>query len=343
MEVSLLLEVIGLKHIRLKKIIIWSVIIIAIVFLFNQYKNGDLSFTHKKVNSIGDAKEEIIESCLDFDTTIKLYSSDLLHTINIHDVINEVKNRDAIIGSCIYQYSIVTEMDNGKFYTTVRIKYYLSKRQMNKVLDMSKDIANSLKNYSDYEKIKYTHDYLIDNANYYVNSDGPYRCLYKGKSNCNGYAIAFMCIMKYCNIPCTYETGDNHAWNSVKLGDYWYNIDVTWDDSGVWDKQGGLQYDFFLKNNSDFKKHHHGSSDAPSSYASNLEIVEDLPNFRLIYNIKKYSILIILISISLTFRYIIKKKNKKKNNMYLQQSANKKPLIEATYKYVTDDDIICHK
>ena len=49
--------------------------------------------------------------------------------------------------------------------------------------------------------------------------------------------------------PCVYVKGKNHAWNMVKIGGYWYNVDVTWDDSRK------DRYYYFLKSDLDFPGH----------------------------------------------------------------------------------------
>ena len=63
------------------------------------------------------------------------------------------------------------------------------------------------------------------------------------------YALAYQRILQEMNIPCIYVKGKNHAWNMVKLGKYWYNVDVTWDDNTT------IQYRYFLKSDKDFPGH----------------------------------------------------------------------------------------
>ena len=133
--------------------------------------------------------------------------------------------------------------------------------------------------------------------NYNIGSDGPYRALYKGQSNCNGYALSFMAIMRECGIETTYETGDNHAWNSVKLDGQWYNIDVTWDDSGVWDKEGGTRYDYFLRGNSDWSGHHHGNATAKSKYTTTEKIDVKLKNYKLMLFLRNLVGIIMIVTI----------------------------------------------
>ncbi len=93
---------------------------------------------------------------------------------------------------------------------------------------------------TDVEKIKMIHDYLILTTTYdHVNISAgtasnsvynTYGCIIGHRCVCQGYAYAFMDIMTYLGIDCVELSGGHHAWNAVKVGDYWYYIDLTWDD-----------------------------------------------------------------------------------------------------------------
>lgn len=121
-----------------------------------------------------------------------------------------------------------------------------------------------------YDKVLYVHDYIVDNTNYdheaaasnsdeeddYFDSRTAYGCLVNKKAVCSGYSYAFQCIMQKLGIPCgcitgtAVESGESHAWNYLTLGDYNYQMDVTWDDSGYTSDDGEKterkSYDYFL-------------------------------------------------------------------------------------------------
>lgn len=95
---------------------------------------------------------------------------------------------------------------------------------------------------NDYEKINYLHEYLILNNEYHKTnnlSHTPAGALVDGETPvCEAYSEAFQMLAHHNNLIVSYATGrayngieeELHAWNHVKLGTYWYLIDVTWDD-----------------------------------------------------------------------------------------------------------------
>lgn len=47
---------------------------------------------------------------------------------------------------------------------------------------------------------------------------------------CAGYAQLFTLLCGRADIQCVTVTSAGHAWNKVRLGGAWYNVDCTWDD-----------------------------------------------------------------------------------------------------------------
>ena len=108
-------------------------------------------------------------------------------------------------------------------------------------------VASVLKNLpsgNDFEREEYINNYIIDNCRYdeeaaenddvQGNENDAYGALVDGKAVCEGYTRAFQLLCNKANIDCVLLSGtadsDNHAWNGVKIGGDWYQIDVTWDD-----------------------------------------------------------------------------------------------------------------
>lgn len=99
-------------------------------------------------------------------------------------------------------------------------------------------------NGSNYQKIQYIHNWLIDNINYdttYLkdNTRNIYGALIENEVVCEGYAKAFKYLLDNLQIPCIIISGEamnsegtleNHMWNYVQINNVWYSVDVTWDD-----------------------------------------------------------------------------------------------------------------
>lgn len=117
-------------------------------------------------------------------------------------------------------------------------------------------ISEAKKLTSNYEREKYVHDALVDLTVYQTSAQmgqSAYSALVNGQTVCAGYARAFQYILQKLAIPCYYCTGyagENHAWNIVMLDDGFYNVDVTWDDTG----EG--TYDYFNKSDDDYADTH---------------------------------------------------------------------------------------
>lgn len=109
---------------------------------------------------------------------------------------------------------------------------------------------------NNFEKEKYAHDAILAAADYATSAEmnqSAYSALVNGSTVCAGYARAFQYVMQQMGIPCYYCTGysgENHAWNIVKLEDGYYNVDTTWDDTDP------ATYDYFNKTDSDFAATH---------------------------------------------------------------------------------------
>ncbi len=106
----------------------------------------------------------------------------------------------------------------------------------------------------DYDKLKYVHDWIVNNTNY-INqntayeseADGP---VIYGKAICEGYSKAFMYFAQSLGYQCVCiigtALGEEHMWNMVNIGGAWYNVDVTWDDPVMSDGSSIVRYNYFL-------------------------------------------------------------------------------------------------
>ena len=112
---------------------------------------------------------------------------------------------------------------------------------------------------SNYDKVKTIHDYVSDLISYTntgeLYENAAYGAFKYGKALCNAYALCFYKLCVEAGVPCKYIGGyagtgrdaGGHAWNIVALGDKWYFVDPTWDDT-----DDVLSYEYFLKGTEDF-------------------------------------------------------------------------------------------
>lgn len=184
--------------------------------------------------------------------------------LSFPNIAEQSRKIDAFTGSLLNAFKYQLKRSGSGYDVTFTFSYYISEKQYYELKDFSDKFAESMEGWSDYDKVKYTHDYLIENCVYDRDRDGPYNCIVNKRCNCNGYALAFCLIMQSCNIECHYITGTDHAWNAVKIGAFWYNIDVTWDDTG-----DGISYDYFLCGRSDWKGHRTTEATAGYKYSTN--------------------------------------------------------------------------
>ena len=132
------------------------------------------------------------------------------------------------------------DFDNFTHSYTIDFTYKFTVDEVNDMLKetelAAQDIISQLDdNMSDYEKLKFLHDYLVLNVESSVDGeyvDSIYGALIEKKALCEGYAKAFSYLCNLCgieNMIVTGYTGVDHMWNMVKLNGSWYHIDIGWD------------------------------------------------------------------------------------------------------------------
>lgn len=143
--------------------------------------------------------------------------------------------------------------------------YYLTADQEKK---LEADIAGlSLEGKNDYETTKNIYRYICQNISY----DDDYNCLSfsaygaleNKKAVCQGFSMLFYQLGRKSGldvgIVCGKATNEEtdgwitHAWNVVKLGGQYYNLDPTWDSESD-------SYGYFLKGSDGFDKEHKAES-----------------------------------------------------------------------------------
>jgi hypothetical protein len=106
-----------------------------------------------------------------------------------------------------------------------------------------------------YDALLYFHDTIVTNCSFSdesEHSNSAYGSLSDGYAQCEGYAFGFSFLCDKAGIENIVVTGrnaagDTHAWNKVRFGGAWYNIDCTWDDPVLKrDSPDFVRHDYFL-------------------------------------------------------------------------------------------------
>lgn len=155
-----------------------------------------------------------------------------------------------------YQYS------NYGRYVMVWPRYNRDKNQVKEDQERLEDLRDGiLENVPSkggaYEKTKYIFKYLIEKTDYKIgcpDNQNIYSALINNVTVCAGYAKATQYLLQKLGIPCLYVCGHTnrgyHAWNIVKCGKHYYQVDTTWGDPNYSLSEGGnnipdvLQYSY---------------------------------------------------------------------------------------------------
>ena len=151
------------------------------------------------------------------------------------------------------------------------VSYYTTKAQEDELTAKLNQVMKSLNlgTKTEYQKVKAIYDYIASHVVYdydNLNDDSymlkytAYAALINSTSVCQGYSNLFyrMCLM--AGLDARIITGgdtpgvSNHAWNIVRIGGLYYNIDVTWDAP-----RGSNNYKYFLRGQNTFEEHYRDS------------------------------------------------------------------------------------
>ena len=197
-----------------------------------------------------------------FDAT-QIWNDALKHTGN-------PKEGDYLLGQLrSYGFSAYyNELGEEAYFTYIFKPGYLTTAQQEQEMDTA--VAALLQQLNlagatEYEKIKGIYDWICSNVTYdydnlnnkdYYLKHSAYAAMIHGKAVCQGFAVLFYRLALELGVDCRYITGigngGSHAWNIVRLGSLYFNLDATWDQPL---KENGMDYQFFLRCGSNFTDH----------------------------------------------------------------------------------------
>lgn len=171
-------------------------------------------------------------------------------------------------------YNVVQTLSkNVNTNKQIRIYYVFSIEEAQEIKSRIEEKYNQIidgakQETTDFKKIKYVHDKLIEISKYQEpleNSTQELQTIISifdtGYSVCAGYTNGFKFIMDNLDIKSmsmqsvgNEDKRKNHIWNMVNLYGKWYNLDVTWDSSKT--ENDEISYDYFLKDNDEFYTDH---------------------------------------------------------------------------------------
>lgn len=180
-----------------------------------------------------------------------IYSCDLPNTASDQDYLKYNLSSISLNASISGSYSI---LKFSPAYLTTASNEAFVEESVDRILEELNVYGSS-----QYEKIKAVSDYVIQNVEYdwTFSNYTAYHALYSGFAVCQGYSLLTYKLLTELGVPARIIPGlgtdssgqsESHGWNIVQIGQYWYNLDNTWDDAGKTTK-------FFLKCDADFSGH----------------------------------------------------------------------------------------
>lgn len=226
------------------------------------------------LNGMSDAErtvyEEISSGLFNCDSVIDI-TDGVVPGESFNDFLSFVTATSVLAANMDSNYQMYVD-DNG-FVTKIEPSYSQTAQESwkayNDMLQKAQEITILLdEDMSDYEKVKYLHDYIIKNCVYDgggINANNAYGCLCEGKGVCESYSKAFSLLCELAGVPSVTVLGSaveenglvqSHMWNKVMVDGIWYNVDCTWDDPTGTVFDDYLRYDYFLLCDADMSATH---------------------------------------------------------------------------------------
>ncbi len=232
--------------------------------IMNAIRNGDV-YCSLSVGFLYDEREDfltLVSNCCIFYTWVET-------SFRVH--VNQDTN--TVVGVTINYRGIEYESDIEPIMDELEAK-------------LQEIVASIPGGSSEFETLRYLHDYLILNCDYSdTNGTSPfsaYGALVEGYATCQGYADAMHLLLNRAGFETMFVTGIGsdesvtHKWNYVMCEDgHWYIIDPTWDDPSDITDLNFVGYCYFLISDEEILKDHvakHESNYYETPYADSMDM-----------------------------------------------------------------------
>ena len=189
--------------------------------------------------------KEIYQGILDHEEKIYVHSSNAQDVneilVNVIYDFGEIFWADGSCTTTAYEESLLNDA-----YSIIEPTYIYTQDERNlKEQEIENVVAQVISSvpaeYTEYEKIKYIYEYLVNNVQYVEeapDNQNIYSALVGKQTVCAGYAKANQYLLNRLGIYCTCVIGtaaqeeefESHAWNIVRCNDAYYYVDITWAD-----------------------------------------------------------------------------------------------------------------
>ena len=249
---------------------------ILIIFTLNAYGLSYEASNHYELENV------IIEQMGRYNPDFNIKYTGSLD--DIEEVLKNMVDKDIYLKSNISEVHWNLSGTKNVSYINVKISYIITSEER---IEADKKIegilADIIKPYmNDHEKVMAVHNYIVSNGKYDENKlyYSDYDLLTEGTSVCNGYALLTYNMLSKLNIPVKLISGtgggEAHIWNMVKLGDYWFHLDTTWDDPQP--DIGTISYSYYMLTEKEITKDHtiDENQDIPKSNKKYYDYLKEL-------------------------------------------------------------------
>ena len=239
---------------RLKTFLVFFILII--IFSTNIYASN------MKVSNYNELENIIMKQLNSINSDFGINYTGSIDKID--EVMNSILDKDPYLKSTITSMRWTTSSySQNNHNINIEATHIITKSQRIAADKLIDDILSQIINpyMTDHEKVKAVHDYIVLNGEYDTSNKNysDYELLTSGKSVCNGYAILTYNMLQKLDISVNLvfgsSKGQSHVWNLVKLGDYWYHLDTTWNDP-LPNKENNVSYKYYMLTDEEIKKDH---------------------------------------------------------------------------------------